>query len=186
MNKKISMVCFVLLVLASTLKAQDSVAVRIHPKYDKVSGLHRSIFGENYRKEWAAKVKLPYLRLSQLHGGLTPEKLGGGEQTHSLRLVDPNGEEWVLRTLEKDASKLLPKDLQQTFASDLLDDATSTLHPFGALVVPPLSDALHVPHANPIIGVVAPDPNLGQYAAEFTGKVCLLEEREPTGKSINT
>lgn len=180
------MVCFVVLAVASTLKAQDSIAVRIHPKYDQVSGLHRSIFGENYRKEWAAKVKLPYLRLSQLHGGLTPEKLGGGEQTHSMRLVDPAGEEWVLRTLEKDASKLLPKDLQQTFASDLLDDATSTLHPFGALVVPPFADALHIPHANPVIGVVAPDPNLGQYAAEFTGKVCLLEEREPTGKSINT
>src|ERR1700739_2251792 len=104
MNKKIAIVCFALLGLTGTLKAQDSVVVRIHPKYDKVSGWHRSIFGENYRKEWAAKVKLPYFRLSQLHGGLTPERLGGGEQTHSIRLVDPTGKEWVLRTVEKDAT----------------------------------------------------------------------------------
>jgi len=186
MNKKTVSVCLVLSGITGILKAQDSVTVRIHPKYDSVRGLHRAVFGENYRKEWAAKVTLPYFRLSKLHGGLTPERLGGGLQTHSIRLVDPSGVEWVLRTVEKDPDKVLPERLRQTFAHDLVDDATSTLNPFGALVVPPLEDALHIPHANPIVGVVAPDPNLGQYTAEFVNKVCLLEEREPTGNSVNT
>jgi len=186
MNKKTALVCLVLLCITGIVKAQDSVIVRIHPKYDSVGGSHRTIFGENYRKEWATKVKLPYLRLSRLHGGLTPERLGGGLQTHSIRLADPSGKEWVLRTIEKDPDKVLPERLRQTFAHDLIDDATSTLNPFGALVVPPLEDALHISHANPVIGVVAPDPNLGQYAAEFVNKVCLLEERDPTGKSVNT
>ena len=66
MNKKRVLVCLILLGMISILKAQDSVTVRIRPKYDSVSGLHRTIFGENYRKEWAAKVKLPYLKISQL------------------------------------------------------------------------------------------------------------------------
>jgi hypothetical protein len=164
----------------------DSVLVRIHPKYDSVSGLHRAIFGENYRREWAAQVKLPYLKISQLHGGLTPEQRGGGLQTKSLRMIDQSGKEWVLRTVEKDPSKLLPDELKPTVAYELIDDATSAQNPFGALVVPPLADALHVPHANPVIGVVAPDPNLKEYASVFVNRVCLLEEREPTGKSENT
>ncbi|HJP64076.1 MAG TPA: BamA/TamA family outer membrane protein [Mucilaginibacter sp.] len=169
-----------------TPPAADSVVVRVHPAYDSVGGFHRAIFGENYRKEWAAPVKLPYLKISQLHGGLTPEKQGGGFQSHSLRLLDPTGKEWVIRTVEKDPTKLLPDELVQTFAFGLLDDATSAQHPFGSLIVPPLADALHIPHSNPIIGVVAPDPNLGQYASTYIGKVCLFEEREPNGKSDNT
>lgn len=169
-----------------TSPVADSVTVSVHPKYDSVSGLHRAIFGENYRKEWAAKVKLPYLKISQLHGGLTPEKQGGGFQSHSLRLVDPGGKEWVLRTVEKDPTKLLPEELIQTFAFGLLDDATSGQHPFGALIVPPMAEALNIPHSNPVIGVVAPDANLGQYAGFYIGKVCLFEEREPTGRSDNT
>ncbi len=164
----------------------DCVTVSIRPVYDSVGGLHRKFLGENYRKEWAAKVKLPYLKLSQLHGGLTPERRGGGLQTNSIRLIDPEGKEWVLRTVEKDPSKVLSEELQQTFAFTWLDDVTSALHPFGALVVPPIADALKIPHANPVVGVVAPDKNLEQYAGFFTNKVCLLEEREPTGKSDNT
>jgi hypothetical protein len=166
--------------------AADSVEVSIHPSYDSVGSFYRKIFGENYRKEWAAKVKLPYLKLSQLHGGLSPERKGGGMQSQSLRLVDPTGKEWVLRTVEKDPTAVLPTELRETFILDLLDDATSAQHPFGSLVVPPLADALKIPHANPVIGVVAPDENLGLYASLYINKVCLLEEREPTGKSDNT
>lgn len=166
--------------------AADSVTVSVHAAYDSVGNFHRKIFGENYRKEWAAKVKLPYIKLSELHGGLTPVKKGGGFQSQSLRMVAPDGKEWVLRTVEKDPTKLLPAELVQTFAFGLLDDATSAQHPFGALIVPPIADALHIPHANPVIGVVAPDKNLGQYANIFVNKVCLLEEREPSGKSDNT
>src|SRR6187200_2946828 len=82
------------------LCAQDSASTKIHPKYNKVSGLHRTFFGENYRKEWAADTKLPLIRISQIAGGLKPLRLGGGHQTLSLRLVDPDGEEWVLRSIE--------------------------------------------------------------------------------------
>ncbi|HTD42006.1 MAG TPA: hypothetical protein VK671_15360, partial [Mucilaginibacter sp.] len=85
---------------------QDSVIVRVHEQYDKVTGIHRLFFGENYRKDWAAAVKLPVFRISELHGGLTPEKQGGGQQTTSLRLVDPTGKEWVLRSVEKDPVKI--------------------------------------------------------------------------------
>ncbi len=164
----------------------DSIEVRVRPEYDRVSGFKRLLLGENYRKEFAALTKLPVIRLSEIKGGLTPEKRGGGMQTVSLRLKDKNDKEWVLRNLEKNPDPLLPPELRETFARDLLDDYMSAQHPFAPLVVPPLAEAAGVPHANPIIGIIAPDTALGRYQSLFAGKVALLEEREPIGKSDNS
>lgn len=165
---------------------KDSINIRVHPSYDKPGGFHRWLFGENYRKEWAMPVTLPVIRLSELHGGLTPLQLGGGMQSKSLRLVDKDGKEWVVRSVEKTPDALLPAGLQDAFARDWLDDVTSAQHPFSALSVPPIANAVKVPHANPVIGVVAPDKKLGMYENVFANMVVLLEEREPGGKSDNS
>ncbi|RYY37533.1 MAG: hypothetical protein EOP46_02325 [Sphingobacteriaceae bacterium] len=166
--------------------AGDSTIVSIKPEYADVSGFHNFLFGKNYRDEWAKPTKLPVIRLSTIHGGLKPTQLGGGFQSKSLRLVDKNGKEWVLRGVTKSPEKILPNELQETFAKDWVQDAMSAQHPYSALIVPPLADAAGVPHANPIIGVVSADENLGKYASTFTNMVCLLEEREPEGESKNT
>lgn len=76
-----SILIFCLLATSLILKAQDSVMVQAHPSYDKVNDLHRKIFGENYRKEWAVPTKVPVIRISTVHGGLKPIERGGG-QTH--------------------------------------------------------------------------------------------------------
>jgi hypothetical protein len=176
---------FLIVLFAYTAKSQtDSTVVKAHPSYDSVTNIHRKLFGENYRKEWAAPIKLPVIRLSEK--GLIPLQLGGGHQTHSLRLKDQNGREWVLRSIEKYPDILLPEALRQTFAADWVRDAMSAQNPYGPLAVPALSDAAHVPHTNPVIGFVAPDKNLGEYEKEFANTLCLLEEREPYGKSDNT
>jgi len=167
-------------------KFPDSTVVSVHASYDDVSGIHRWLFGENYRKDWAMKVKLPIIKLSQVNGGLSPIKQGGGMESKSLRLEDKTGREWVLRSVEKTPDKLLPENLQGTFAVDWVGDEFSGQHPYSALIVPPLAEAARVPHANPVIGVVAEDPALGQYSKLFVGTVCLIEEREPTGSSDNT
>ncbi|RXK85861.1 BamA/TamA family outer membrane protein [Filimonas effusa] len=171
---------------ADTTRYLDSVTISIHPDYDKPGRFHRFFFGENYRKEWAAPVTLPVIKISEVSGGLTPLRLGGGMQSTSLRLADPTGKEWVLRSVEKSTDALLPEQLQNAFARDWLDDVTSAQHPFGALVVPPIADAVRVPHANPVIGVVAPDKNLGHYEQKFKNLVVVLEEREPLGNSDNS
>lgn len=164
----------------------DSAVAAAHAVYDEVTGAHRWIFGKNYRKAWAQPVKLPVLRVSELHGGLHPVKLGGGFQSTSLRMADKQGKEYTLRSVEKSADLITPAPFQGTFVKDWLDDATSAQHPYGALVVPPLADAVGVLHANPMIGVVAADTALGAYGPLFEGKVTLLEEREPAGETDNT
>lgn len=164
----------------------DSLTVRVHPSYDDKSKFHRSLFGEGYRKEWAAPTTLPVLRISKMMGGLSPTERGGGMQSLSLRLIDKNNKEYVIRTVEKVPDALLPVALRQTFAKDFVDDVTSSQHPFSALVIPPMAQAIGVPHATPIIGVVAPDTALGINEKIFADKVVLFEEREPIGKSDNS
>ena len=172
--------------IKDTAITSDSVIVQVHPSYDEPGKMHRRFFGENYRKEWATPAKLPVIRLSAIKGGLTPLQRGGGMQSQSLRLADKAGDEWVIRSVEKSPDALLPGELRQTFARDWLDDASSAQHPFSALVVPPIANAVKVPHAKPIIGVIAPDKNLGIYSRIFTNMIVLLEEREPLGESDNT
>ena len=186
-----SLIC-ILISSESTLNAQnerdnfpDSLNATAHKEFNDVNKWHRFFFGENYRKEWSAVTKLPVIHLSSFRGGLITIKEGGGNQTRSLRLKDKNGMEWVLRSVEKYPEGILPKVLRETFVSDILTDAMSAQHPYSALIVPPIANAVGVPHAHPIIGIVAPDTVLGAYAIIFENKVCLLEEREPTGKSVN-
>ena len=164
----------------------DSVTIRANAAFDEVGKLHRRLFGENYRKEWAAETRVPVIRISEFAGGLTPLKLGGGMQTTSLRLEDKTGKQWVLRSVNKNAEALIPEALHNTFAEGILDDAVSAQHPYSALIVPPLARAGGVPSANPIIGVVAPDSALGVHNLAFAHSLNLLEEREPLGDSDNT
>ncbi|WP_134088052.1 BamA/TamA family outer membrane protein [Olivibacter sp. XZL3] len=165
---------------------EDSTLVQANPTYNRVGKLHRKLFGENYRQEWAAQTKVPIIRISSFQGGLTPLKRGGGMQTVSLRLADKNGKEWVIRSVNKNTDALLPVELRQTFAHDFLDDANSAQHPYSALMIPPLAEAVKIAHSNPIIGIIAPDSALGAYNAVFANTLCLIEEREPLGDSDNT
>ncbi|WP_316835207.1 BamA/TamA family outer membrane protein [Pedobacter nutrimenti] len=157
----------------------DSITVAIAPEYDQVSGTHRFFLGENYRKLWATPVKMRVLNLEKERGGLTIVKLGGGNQTRSLQFKDASGRLWALRTIQKYPERGLPENLRPTIAKNIVQDQVSTGHPFGALVVPPLAEALHIPHALPEIVYVGDDPGLMEYRKDFANAAYLFEERDP-------
>lgn len=157
----------------------DSIRIAVEPEYNVASKTHRFLFGENYRALWAAPVKLPIFRLEDEKGGLKILQKGGGLQTMSLRLQDSSGQQWVLRTIQKYPERGLPPRLRPTVAKDILQDQVSAAHPFAALTVPPLAQALGIPHSNPKIVYVQDDPALGKYSKDFANKVFLFEEREP-------
>lgn len=173
--------CFLLIVAITTAQQvkNDSIRIAIEPEYNKVSKTHRFFLGENYRALWAALVKLKVFRLEDEKGGLKILQKGGGLQTMSLRLQDSTGQQWVLRTIQKYPERGLSPRLRPTVAKDILQDQVSAAHPFSALTVPPLAEALGVPHSNPQIVYVKDDPALGQYSKDFANKVFLFEEREP-------
>ena len=183
--------CFSLLFISTSVQAQeevntggistssDSITIAIAPEYDEVSKSHRKWFGENYRTLWATPVRMRVFRLDQERGGMTILKKGGGMQTKSLRLQDPQGNEWVLRTIQKDPEMALPENLRATVAKAIVQDQISASHPYGALVVPPLAKALGIPHANPEVVYLPDDPALGEFRQDFANQVYLYEEREP-------
>jgi hypothetical protein len=39
----------------------DSIAIRVRPDFDSVSKMRRFLFGENYRKEFAATTTIPII-----------------------------------------------------------------------------------------------------------------------------
>src|ERR1044072_3959010 len=159
--------------------ANDSVEVAIAPWYNKVGAMHRFFFGANYRELWAIPVKVRVIHFATEKGGLTVLQEGGGQQTRSLRLRDAAGRQWGLRSVQKYPERQLPPKLRKTVARDILQDQVTTANPFASVTVPPLADALHIPHSNPEIVYLAADPELGQYREEFGNKPFLLEEREP-------
>lgn len=182
-----------LLSAATTVNAQqnrtkDSITVAISPVYDSVSKAHRFFLGESYRKLWAVPVRMRVIDLQKERGGMKILQLGGGMQTRSLRLQDASGREWALRTVQKYPERGLPENLRKTIAKDIVQDQIATNHPFSSLIVPPLADALDIPHANPEIVYVGDDPGLGEYRKDFANAVYLIEDRSPLGyeKSDNS
>ncbi|NNF02646.1 MAG: BamA/TamA family outer membrane protein [Bacteroidia bacterium] len=143
----------------------------------KAGKFKRSFFGSLHRDTWTAPIAVPVLNINKVHGGLTPIKKGGGMQTKSLRFQGGDGHQYVIRTIQKDATSLVSKNMRQTVAQDVLLDGLAASHPYAAVVVPPIADAVKVYHTNPELVVVPDDATLGEYRNEFAGKLCLFEER---------
>ncbi|WP_345955178.1 BamA/TamA family outer membrane protein [Mucilaginibacter sp. PAMB04168] len=163
----------------------DSITIAVAPDYNRVSGVHRFLLGENYRKEWGTPVKLRIVNLATEKGGLVIEEKGGGMQTKSLRLKDKTGQEWVLRSVQKYPERVLPPQLRSGLTKAIIQDQTSTANPFASLTVPVLAEALQIKHSNPEIVYIGDDPVLGKFRKDYKNAVYLFEEREPL-ESDNT
>ncbi len=161
----------------NTLKDTVS-AYPITTKITDKGGFHNFTMGEHYRDVYTNTYPFPVLDLSTYKDGVFPVKPGGGNQTNSLRLEAPNGRQYTMRALTKDASRLLPYPFNRMKAAEniAVENFLST-HPFAALAVPPMADAVNVYHTNPKLYYVPKQPALGEYNELFGGEVYLVEER---------
>ncbi len=154
--------------------ATDTIAAG--PEY-QAGGLHRLFFGSSYRAIWTTPFEAPVLDLATYAGGLTPVARSGGQQTRGLRLRSPDGHEFFFRSLDKDPSTVLPPDLYETVAGDVLRDQTKSALPTAPLVVARLLTAAGIPHDDLTIVVLPDDSLLGEFRLAFRGLVGTLEER---------
>ncbi|HYC40952.1 MAG TPA: BamA/TamA family outer membrane protein [Chitinophagaceae bacterium] len=161
------------------LKYKDTFTISASEKYRTNSAFKKFVMGNNYRQEWSTPVNMRVLNIRKEKGGLTPRSLGGGKQTRSLRLVDKNGKEWTLRSVEKDPSRAIPEAFRPTVARDIVRDFISASHPYASMAMPRLADAVNVVVPRPELFFVPDDPALGPYRAIFKNSICLLEEHEP-------
>ena len=162
----------------SYCSAQDSASAS--GSHFKISSSRSFWMGYNYRREWNTPVKAPVINLSTEYGGLKPTKRGGGKQTRSLRLEDPSGREYNIRSIEKFiTSKTLPMDLQSEFAEDLVSDGVSASYPYAALSMGVLSEAAGLPYSEIRLVYIPDDPALGEHREDFKNRLALLETRFP-------
>jgi len=163
--------------------SQGQVLQAAGPRY-RAGGLHRFLFGREYRSLWSTPVSLPVLDLRTYAGGLKPVSKGGGQQTKSLLLVAGDGREFFFRSVDKDPSEMLPPELRATVAGDVVRDQTSSGLPTGPLVVGPLLEAAGILHDKSRLYVLPDDPLLGEFRPEFAGLMGFLEERVGGSSSV--
>lgn len=166
-----------LLLIPATAAAQpDSVTVAPGAHYAG-SGLRSLVMGGGWRELWATPIRVPVADLARLGDGLTPLRVGGGATTETLHLTGGDGRRYVLRSVDKTVGQGLPEELRGTLYESILQDQVSAFLPTGALVLPPLLDAIGVLHTNPQLVVIPDSPRLDEFREQFAGRLAILEER---------
>lgn len=127
--------------------------IMVYPRGDiyRAGKSKRVWFGNNYREEWVTPVEIPLFNFKNENGELKIIKEGGNFQTLTLRLEDEAGKEWVLRSIDKDASSRIPENIRTDMAEDIVQDQMSASNPYGALAVPGIAEAAGIYHTNPRI-----------------------------------
>ena len=170
----------------SIVKYKDTFTISASNNYATNSLMKKFILGTNYRKEWSTPVNMKVFHLLEEKGGFKIKSLGGGKQTKSLKLTDPKGREWTLRTVDKDPTKAVPDYFRATIFNDIVKDLISASHPYSALTIPELSKALGLTVAKPELFFVPDDPAFDIYRPIFKNTICFLEESDPTPNGEKT
>jgi len=168
------------------------VDASIYSKERTVKGkFYKFIWGEHYRSEYSKIVKAKTVILDTLYGGLTLVKKGGGHQSKSLRLKDPQGKQYVMRALKKSAVRFLQtvafqkdyikEDVKDTYTEDVLYDFYTSSHPYTPFIIGDLSDPIGVYHTNPKLFYVPKQNALRPFDDEFGDALYMIEERPEKG-----
>ncbi|GAA4387995.1 hypothetical protein [Hymenobacter koreensis] len=145
------------------------------PQY-RANGLRKTFIGPVYRSSWTQPVQVPVLDLNTEKGGLRPTGRGGGRQTTSLKMIAADSSEYTFRSVDKDVTRILPPELRNSVAADILRDITPTAHPYSALVAASLLDRTDVLHARPRLFVLPDNQQLGPYREQYAGLLGTLED----------
>ncbi|MEO5590142.1 MAG: hypothetical protein ABIS03_11195 [Gemmatimonadaceae bacterium] len=181
-SKPLSLAVLSVLLLAAPASGQSGVMPGIGPDSETVvagadfaaGSFHRTMLGDNYRDDWVTPVRLPVLHLSTFGGGLTPVKIGGGNQTKSLRFINDDSLEYVFRPIHKEGVNL-PDDFKGTFVWWIFKDAGSASHPAATAASVPLMEIARVLHPSPVLVVMGDDARLGEFRSQYAGAVGTIE-----------
>lgn len=165
---------------AFPLAAQDTLAPA-SMRYAHPNILKRIFLGGNYRKTWKTPVHVPLFHIKKTNGGYTIKKLGGGQQTKSLRIKDTGGTTVVIRTVDKTVDKALEsQNIKSGFIKTITQDMISAAHPYGAVAVPPIAHAVGILSTEPVVYYVPDDPGMDSFQSIFANQMVVLEARKPT------
>lgn len=160
----------------------DTASVIPSARYE-AGRIWRSIFGEGYRALWTTPVAVPVIDLERTAGGLTVLEEGGGTQTRSLHLKGADGHFYVVRSVDKDVSPLIPLPFRRTLGATLVRDVMAGINPYAALAIPTLAEAAGILHTEPTLAVLPDSPRLGTHREAFAGMLTLFERKPDEDQS---
>lgn len=146
-----------------------------------VGALRQRFFGTNYRAAWGMPIEVEVLDLGREGGGLTPVMKVGRLQTRGLALRGDDGRSYTFRELDKDPTKALPPELQNTAVADIAQDQISANFPGASVAANRLAQAIGLLQVVPRFVVMPDDARLGQFREEFAGLVGTLQEYPTPG-----
>src|SRR5262245_12777069 len=174
-----SILAVLALALGGAAPAQDQTgdaarSIVIGPQF-KAGGFHRWIWGADYRDIWTTPVRVEVLDLRTFAGGLKPTRIFGHGQTQALGLKGADGKDYTFRPVVKDPVGLLPEELRETVARNVLLDQMASGHPAGHVIAPGLLEPAGILHSAPHLVVMPDDPVLGEFQKQFGNVVGDLE-----------
>ena len=153
-----------------------SITIPASEKYDSPSLLEKIFIGSNYRSEWGTPATMPVFDISKTNFRIV--KIGGGQQTTSLELVDDNDREWVLRSVDKNVEPE-GKFTQKKFVKAIIQDHVSGAYPYAGLSVPGIAQAAGVSGGEQRLYFVPDDSAFGQYRSAVANKIFILVNNQP-------
>ena len=164
----------------------------VYPLEDtRKSDPYKFFFGRHYRRTYGQTITANTVNLSQLNGGLTPVRMGGGHQTQSLRLVNAKGEEYNMRSVKKSATQFIQQvafknkyvadEFEDSFTEKFLMDFYTTNHPYYPLTVANLMKPINIMHSTPKLYYVPKQEALKAYNENFGDELYMIEERPMSG-----
>ncbi|RRJ90127.1 metallophosphoesterase [Paenimyroides tangerinum] len=167
---------------------QDTISTSIYSESETSKGeIYKFLFGKHFRDVYSTKIEVPVAYLDTLYGGLTPTISGGGNQSLSLRLVDKEGKEFVMRGLRKSPTQFLQsavfKDIyvkdkvKNTYIIPFINDFYTTGHPYTPFIIGNFTNALGINHSNAKLYYIPKQNVLGKYNESFGDQMYMVEER---------
>ncbi|AZA53355.1 metallophosphoesterase [Chryseobacterium sp. G0201] len=165
-----------------------TVSSTIYPKKLTEKGkFYTWLWGKHYRNYYGMPIEASTANISELDGGYTPFREGGGNQSNSLRLKSKDGQEFVMRGVKKSAVRFLNNmafkkstfgnELNNTFPEKFLLDFYTTNHPFTSFSVGNMADKLNIFHSNPRLFYIPKQQGLGEYNTSYGDEMYMIEER---------
>ncbi|HKB28302.1 MAG TPA: hypothetical protein VKC59_04695, partial [Candidatus Limnocylindrales bacterium] len=184
MTHLLAMAGVLLAALPAVGRADDDVsAAAVGPvrrvvvgEHYRASGGYRWLWGRDYRALWTEPIQVEVLDLRTFAGGLTALRRVGGRETKGLALRGADGREYTFRGIDKDPTSILPEELRDTWARDLVRDQIAANHPASFFIVDDLMRAAGIPTTDQRMVVMPDDPSLGEFREDFAGLVGQIYE----------
>jgi predicted MPP superfamily phosphohydrolase len=172
-----------------SLGDQQTVQVGMfdNPADFKRSEFYKFLWGDRYRDYYTTPVTAQVVKLDTLYGGMKIIKQGGGQQSSSLRMVDPQNRQYNMRSLRKNSIQALAAQIpgitfeadsyKNTVPDDLLSDFFTTSSQYMQLPIYPLAIAAGVNHSRPRLFYVPKQEFLGSFNQNYGNQLYFIEER---------